>query len=377
MFSLKDGLPKNVRIADRLNQICGVPQGKMSDEQAAEETIRQYLQALIDKDYKKAGLICLGELEEYAKEEFGWCNVNAIVSIGPAIHQPDWREHGFKVPFKIEIITKDGRKVTCKDDQYVSPGDDEMHPDRWNITSAGISAEILQTQALLDNEKYAKMTPKEAAEAFFRACAEKNWGEFLKFWPLPDDDKQTEQMKEILGGLEIISIGEPFKKGEYPGWFVPYEIKLPPMEINLRLSKENAAGRFIVTALCDSKLRPIGEMEWSNEPNVLSDNTCAKMSPDEAVTTITTAYSKHDWDEMRKFLPNAFVDEMKAEFENMTKAGEPNEGQPFFEVTGKAFWSDEQSAYFVKCRVSGQIKKWNLAIRNDNPAKRYMFDGGI
>ena len=69
---------------------------------------------------------------------------------------------------------------------------------------------------------------------------------------------------------------------------------------------------------------------------------------------------------MRKFLPASFIEEMKAEFEGA-----------IFEVIGKAIWSDEQSAYFVKCRYLCQVKKWNLAIRNDNPAKRYMFDGGI
>jgi hypothetical protein len=162
MFSLKDDLPKDVSVADQLNQLIGVPQGNMTDEQAAEETIRQYLQALIDKDYKKAGLICGGELEEYAKEEFGWCDVNAILSIGPPIPQPNWVEHGFRVPCVLEIITRDGQKITRRNTQYVRPGDDEMHPDRWNITSGGFLDEGQVQVILPDNEKYEKMTPKEA-----------------------------------------------------------------------------------------------------------------------------------------------------------------------------------------------------------------------
>jgi hypothetical protein len=134
MFSLKDEILKDVRVADRLNQLCGVPQGNMTDEQAAAETVRQFFQALIDKDYKKAGLIDCGTLEEYAKEEYGGVNVTAIVSIGPAIPQPDWDEHGFRVPCELEIITSYGQKTTWKPGPYVRPGDDEMHPDRWNIT---------------------------------------------------------------------------------------------------------------------------------------------------------------------------------------------------------------------------------------------------
>jgi hypothetical protein len=106
----------------------------MTDEQAAEETVRQFYQALIDKDYKKVGLIWCGELEEYAKEEWGRVNVTAIVSIGPAIPQPEWDKHGFRVPCELEIINSYGRKTIWKPGPYVRPGDDEMHPDRWNIT---------------------------------------------------------------------------------------------------------------------------------------------------------------------------------------------------------------------------------------------------
>ena len=48
---------------------------------------------------------------------------------------------------------------------------------------------------------------------------------------------------------EIITIGEPFQSGRYPGWFVPYEIKLNSGEIkahNLALRNDNDAGRYVV-----------------------------------------------------------------------------------------------------------------------------------
>jgi hypothetical protein len=232
---------------------------------------------------------------------------------------------------------------------------------------------------LADNEKYQQMTPKQAAEAFFKACAEENWDEFLKFWPMSAMD---EKLKGYLGGLEIISIGEPFKSGLYPGWFVPYEIKLPSTasEFHLRLSNANSAGRFVITGMCDSKLRPVHEMEWSNEPNVLPNNDAyAKMSPEDVAKAFNGAFSRQGWDEMRKFLPDSFVDGLKHDYEEWKKQDDFKEGQPFCEVTGEAFWSAEQSAYFVKCRQFGdvQVKKMNLAVRNDNPAKRWIVDGGI
>jgi hypothetical protein len=247
MFSLKDEVPKDVKVADRLNQICGVPQGSMTDEQAAAETVRQFFQALIDKDYKKAGLIDCGTLEKYAKEEYGDINVTAIVSIGAPIPQPDWDKHGFKVPCELEIINSDGKKNIWKTSPYVRPGDDEMHPDQWNITG-GVDISSPQSKVLPNKEKYEKMTPKEAAEAFFKACAEENLDKFRKFWPMSAAEK-AERIREHFFGLKIISIGEPFKKDDYPGWFVPYEIKLKDATVhknNLAVRNDNPLKCYIV-----------------------------------------------------------------------------------------------------------------------------------
>ena len=99
---------------------------------------------------------------------------------------------------------------------------------------------------LPDNEKYQKMSPKETAKVFFEACAKEDWNEFLKFWSATAVD---ERLKSYLGGLEIISIGEPFKSGRYPGWFVPYEIKLKDGSIkkhNLAIRNDNPAKRWVV-----------------------------------------------------------------------------------------------------------------------------------
>ena len=237
MFSLEDEIPDDVRISDRLNQLIGVPQGDMTDEQAAAETARQFYQALIEKDYKKAGLIRGGRLEKHAKEQYGQVNITKIISIGPAEPQLYWVKRGFKVTCELEIINSDGQKVLGMAGPYVRPGDDEMHPDRWNITGGMDVIEVLH-----NNEKYKKMTPKEVAEALFTACAEENWDEFQKYWP------DSGQMKDYLGGLEIISIGEPFQKGAYPGWFVPYEIKLKNGHVkkhNLAIRNDNAAKRYM------------------------------------------------------------------------------------------------------------------------------------
>lgn len=47
---------------------------------------------------------------------------------------------------------------------------------------------------------------------------------------------------------------------------------------------------------------------------------------------------------------------------------------------GKPFRADKYAGWYVPYEIrfpSGEIKKWNLAVRNDNPARRYVVDGGI
>jgi hypothetical protein len=104
-------------------------------------------------------------------------------------------------------------------------------------------------EILPDNKRYEDMTPKEVATVFFQACADEDWEEALKFWGASRID---DRIKDYLGGLEIISIGEPFQSGGYArglGWFVPYEIKLKSGDIkkhNLAIRNDNKAKRYNV-----------------------------------------------------------------------------------------------------------------------------------
>lgn len=104
---------------------------------------------------------------------------------------------------------------------------------------------IEEPKPLADNAKYEQMTPQQAARAFFEACGKENWDEVAKFWPMPINDR----LKEYLGGVEIVSLGEPFQSAASPNWIVPYEIKLKGGEIKkhaLGLRKNPQAKRFLV-----------------------------------------------------------------------------------------------------------------------------------
>jgi hypothetical protein len=98
---------------------------------------------------------------------------------------------------------------------------------------------------LPDNDKYEKMTPKEAAAAFLEACAKGEWGEAEKFY----SDAAYKIMRTELGGLQVISIGKPYRDEKYPGWLVPYEIRLKKgdtQKSELRLNSDNPGKRYVV-----------------------------------------------------------------------------------------------------------------------------------
>jgi hypothetical protein len=384
MFELQDQLPADVSVADQLNQVTGVAQGNLTDEQAATETVRQFFQALMDKDYKRAGLIYGGEQEKHFKKQFGVSSVTRIISVGPAVLQTNWGKRGYRVPCKLEMMESGGHKFVAEPGPYVRPGDDEAHPDHWNITggvSLGPGGGGRTVNTLPDNAKYAAMSPEQTARAFFEACSRKDWDEAGKFMPYLND-----QLKEYLGGLKIISVGESFPPEDYPGGlaprgfpgrYVPYEIQLPVQEFNARVSRQNAAKRCVLTGFYDRKLQLQQDFKWTGEPEVLTNNDAyAALSPKEVVRAYFDAQSKLDWNEMLKFTSKNDVDTTKEEAASAEKSGvDIRKMMPVFEV-GEATWSPEQSAWFVKCTATS-TKKWNLAVRKDNSASRWQVDGGI
>jgi hypothetical protein len=69
---------------------------------------------------------------------------------------------------------------------------------------------------------------KDAATNFFQACSAGDWDKAKTYCPYIDKiNDALNQASKSLEGLEIINIGEPYKKNaSYPGLFIPYEIKI-------------------------------------------------------------------------------------------------------------------------------------------------------
>jgi len=103
-----------------------------------------------------------------------------------------------------------------------------------------------EMKPLPDNPKYAAMTAEQAARAYFEALARKDWTEAEKF----RRDSVTELVKQMVDGLEVVSIGTAFTSQAYDpsGRFVPYELKLKGrvLKHNVALKKDQKTGRWFV-----------------------------------------------------------------------------------------------------------------------------------
>ncbi len=130
MFTLDD-VPDDVMRIDQTTQEIGLLQGDLTDKEIAVEVVRQFYQALIDKDYAKAGQLFEGVPAAKIQEWFEELNVISIVSIGEPTPHPTPGVGGFRVPCKIEF-EKNG--VTSIFEPY-GPGVRPVHgqPDRWDI----------------------------------------------------------------------------------------------------------------------------------------------------------------------------------------------------------------------------------------------------
>ena len=90
---------------------------------------------------------------------------------------------------------------------------------------------------------------REVVRKLFQACSDEDWDEFSKLWPGLSFNKMP---KLLLGGLEVISIGDPFKSTDSSIWNVPYEIKSRLegriRKNTLRVCYDEATQKYI---LCD------------------------------------------------------------------------------------------------------------------------------
>lgn len=95
-------------------------------------------------------------------------------------------------------------------------------------------------EKVINNKLFANISSDEAAKLFFEACSKNEWDKITDVFPILES--KSDEVRNYLGGLTIISIDKSFKSGLYPGEFVPYKIKFKDgsiKEMNLALRNDN------------------------------------------------------------------------------------------------------------------------------------------
>ena len=88
---------------------------------------------------------------------------------------------------------------------------------------------------------------QQAARDFFTAMQNSDWDAVAKFWPEGPgvnkkfDDIFTSQIKDLVSGLEIVSIGTPYREPGNGWTMIPYEVQFKgggSQKNNLRMQKQ-------------------------------------------------------------------------------------------------------------------------------------------
>jgi len=218
-----------------------------------------------------------------------------------------------------------------------------------------------EPQPLPDNAKYEKMTPEEAARTFFEACGRKDWDEVRKF-----QSPVTERLKEYLGGVQLVSLGKPFQSAISllnDDWFVPYQIKLPRKEAFVA-TNDNPAKRFVVYSSDEAP-----DTKKRASVKKLSDNEkYEKMTPKEAMQAYFDALARKDVAEVQKLSDGSMSDGLLKQMMDVVSFVDIKIGEPV---------QDKKAGAWRVSAEASVIKKWNLALRPNKTAKRFIVDGGI
>jgi len=124
-----DDIPDNVMRMDQTTQEVGLAQGGLTDKEIAVEVIRQFLEALIERDYARAGRMFSGTPAERMAKTYGKIRFLRIVSIGEPV--PRSVGGGFYVPCTVEI--EENGKINQWRPQHSYVRQVHGQPDRWEI----------------------------------------------------------------------------------------------------------------------------------------------------------------------------------------------------------------------------------------------------
>jgi len=123
-------IPADAIIVDQTSQEIGLLQGQLTEKEVAVEVVRQFMEAMIVKDYAKASPLYEGiPAEKLEREFFPKLKIVKIVSIGEPV--PSILTGGYKVPCVLEIEENGKTRQWSPFGPFVR----QVHgqPGRWTI----------------------------------------------------------------------------------------------------------------------------------------------------------------------------------------------------------------------------------------------------
>ena len=135
MFSLDDEVPDNVIKIDMSGIEIGMYQGDMTDQEVATKLLKDFFEAVANRDYKYAGQLYLGAPDFMIKLAFEGAEILKIISIGPAIQNSAPNSKSMVCSCKV-LMEYDGNKYILNVNSMNITQIDE-HPSRW--LACGIS----------------------------------------------------------------------------------------------------------------------------------------------------------------------------------------------------------------------------------------------
>jgi len=140
MFVLEDEVPADAMRMDQTTQDIGLAQGDLTNEEIGVELIRQFLQALIEKDYAKAGRMWGGVPADRMKKAYGQIRFIRIISIDKPVPCGESGRCGDDhyctgVHVNCEVEIEENGKISLWKPRCVAVRQVHGQPERWQIIS--------------------------------------------------------------------------------------------------------------------------------------------------------------------------------------------------------------------------------------------------
>ncbi len=135
MFSLEGEIPADATVFDITDVKAGLLQDDMTDEEAATETVLQFFEAVIAKDFDWAGQLYFGVPGFLIEQLFMGTNQLEITSIQPAQPETNPDSKAFYCPCKI-LSESGGHFYELNAHMLVRQMSTELEPRRWSIVGS-------------------------------------------------------------------------------------------------------------------------------------------------------------------------------------------------------------------------------------------------